>query len=441
MITIRKIPFGDIESAGVSLQDKNAKLSLKDHAEMKGWDIAINGALFSNGNPKTDPYYYWNITDMIVGGVFNRGGNYSDKGIAFGNPWEGISAYWSTTANSKGKKVDFIGGAPTLLINGQISMDMKGLPNAFATARTNRTAVGMDKSNLYIATTKKDKHNLTELALALQKQGCLWAINLDGGGSTAFYERGKSYFTQGRNIPSAVGLKLKKKLPKIVLDPGHSELVKGKQSPDGTYKEFEFNLDIANRMKKMLSEYPCEPLIVDYSHENPSVELSELIKKINATNGDLLISLHSNAFGTGWNDAKGWEIYTYKNTGESRQLAERIHAESKSLGFVDRGIKDGSMFAVIRDTTMPAVLIETGFHTNKEDIAKLKDHAFRDKIDEAYVKGILNHLGIKFIESSPVNTEKVIYRVQVGAFSVKDNADKMVAKLKADGYNAFIVEG
>lgn len=438
MITIKKIPFTDIESAGGSLQDKVSTWSLKRHVESKGWDVAVNGALFSNGSPTKDPYYYWNITDLVVGGVFNRGGNYSDKGIAFGNPWEGVSAYWSTTSNSIGKKVDFIGAAPTLLIDGKISMDMKGLTGSFATARTNRTAIGIDKSNLYICTTKGDKHNLTEVAIALQKQGCLWAINLDGGGSTAYFDKSE-YYTQGRNIPSAFGVRLKNRKPKIVLDPGHSPLVKGKQSPDGTYKEFEFNLDIANRMLKLLQKYPCEPLIVDYSHENPSVELTDLVKKINATNGDYLISLHSNAFGTDWNDAKGWEIYTYKNTGESRQLAERIHAESKVLGFVDRGIKDGSMFAVIRDTKMPAVLIETGFHTNKEDVAKLKDSAFRDKIAEAYVKGILNHLGIKFIEL--VNTEKVIYRVQVGAFSVKDNADRMVAKLKADGYSAFIVEG
>jgi N-acetylmuramoyl-L-alanine amidase len=279
--------------------------------------------------------------------------------------------------------------------------------------------------------------------LALQKQGCLWAINLDGGGSTAFYEKNKSYFTQGRNVPTAFGVKLKASKKKVILDPGHSELVKGKQSPDGTYKEYEFNLDIANRIKNILSGYPCEPLIVDYSHENPSVELSEVVKKINATNGDLLISLHSNAFGTDWNDANGWEIYTYKNAGESRQLAERIHAESKVLGFTDRGIKDGSMFAVIRDTKMPAVLIETGFHTNKSDLAKLKDNAFRDKIAEAYANGILKHIGIEpvRVESAPVNAEKVLYRVQVGAFSSKDNAQRMVDRLKKDGYDAHIVEG
>ena len=103
--TIKKIPFSKIEKANVSLRDKDNSYSLKKHVTENDWDIAVNGALFSNGKKGVDPYYYWNLTDMIIGGVINRGGNYSDKGIAFGNQWEGISAYWSTTANSKGKPV------------------------------------------------------------------------------------------------------------------------------------------------------------------------------------------------------------------------------------------------------------------------------------------------------------------------------------------------
>lgn len=442
MITIKKIPFADIESAGVSLHDKMATWTLSDHAKSMHWDIAVNGALFSNGNPKTDPYYYWNTTDLIVGGVFNRGGNYSDKGIAFGNPWEGVSAYWSTTANSKGKPVDFIGGAPTLLVEGKISMDLKGLSAAFANARTQRTAIGIDKANIYIATTKADRHTLNEVALALQKQGCLWAINLDGGGSTAYYEKNGENFTQGRRIPSAFGVKLKKKKPRILLDPGHCPETPGKASPDNSYKEYEFNLDLANRMQKILNLYPVEAIIVDYSHKDPKVELPNLIKQINAVGGDALISLHSNAFGSGWNEANGWEIYTYKNTGESRQIAERIRAESKVLGFTDRGIKDGSGFAVIRDTEMPAVLIETGFHTNKSDLSKLKDPAFREKAAIAYTNGILRHFGIepKPVVSPPVNAPKVLYRVQVGAFASKSNAEAMMTKLKAAGFEAYIKE-
>ena len=57
MIHIKKIPFTDIESAGVSLYDKSDAWSLKAHAVQEDWDFAVNGAMFSNGPRGKDPYY------------------------------------------------------------------------------------------------------------------------------------------------------------------------------------------------------------------------------------------------------------------------------------------------------------------------------------------------------------------------------------------------
>jgi len=104
-IEIHKIPFSEIEAAGLSLKDKDNSWSLKEHATENGWDYAINAGMFSNGNQKTDKYYYWNIVDMVIDGVLNRGGNYSDVGLAFGNPFEGISAYCSKTSYCIGAQV------------------------------------------------------------------------------------------------------------------------------------------------------------------------------------------------------------------------------------------------------------------------------------------------------------------------------------------------
>lgn len=436
-IEIHKIPFNNIEKCGVSLKDKDNSYSLKKHALENEWDIAINGAMFSNGKKGVDPFYYWNITDMVTDGILNRGGNYSDKGIAFGNPFAGVSAYWSKTSNCVGKPVDFIGGAPTLIIDGKINMDMKGLGSSFATNFTQRTAIGIDGSNIYLATTRSTKATLKQVAQALLDKGCLNAINFDGGGSTAFYEKKPDgtidYFTQNRNVTSSFGIKFKQVKKKIILDPGHSPLVKGKESLDGSYKEYEFNLDIANRMLKLLKPY-CEALIVDYSDFSPSVELGVLISKINRENANLCVSLHSNASENV--TANGWEIFTYKMEGESLKAAQSIQKEIKPLGFLDRGIKDGSHLAVIRETTMPTVLIETGFHTNKQDLAKLKDTAFRDKVASAYTKGVLNYFGIEWVEPSVGK----IYRVQVGSFINKESAIALQNNLKLKGFDSFIKE-
>ena len=271
------------------------------------------------------------------------------------------------------------------------------------------------------------------------------AVMLDGGHISAMNSTDfkvnlntvQGYAIQGVVAKNAPTETVKKK---IILDAGHSPLVKGKQSPDGSYHEFEFNLDIVNRMYKILTQYPVDTVIVDCSNANATTELVTLIKKINDEGADICVSIHSNAFGTDWNDANGWEIFTYKMQGESLQLAEKIHAKMPILGLTDRGIKDGSHLAVIRDTSMPCVLIETGFHTNKNDLAKLKDPAFRDKAAKAYCQGILDHFGVEWVE--PVgNTDTVkIYKVQVGSFLKKEAAILLQQNLKSAGFDSFIKE-
>ena len=63
---------------------------------------------------------------------------------------------------------------------------------------------------------------------------------------------------------------------------------------------------------------------------------------------------------------------------------------------------------------------------------------------EAIAKGICKYLGVTFKakqKPKPTNTGATIYRVQVGSYTKKENAENMLAKLKKDGYSGFIVEG
>jgi peptidoglycan hydrolase-like protein with peptidoglycan-binding domain len=197
---VLRIPYGSIEFCRVSLKDKNKNYSVLRHAQETGADLAINGAMFSMDT-------YQNVTDLIVNGVINNGGNYSDKGIAFGNPWAGISAYQSTTANSAGKKVDFIGGAPPLIMASAKVDDLKGLDKAFWTTRRQRMAAGISSDSLYIITGGQTNNvSLDEVQAEGVFQGLTALINLDGGASTALYINGRAAFS-GRNVPSALVIK------------------------------------------------------------------------------------------------------------------------------------------------------------------------------------------------------------------------------------------
>ena len=433
MIEVYKIPFNNVESAGVSLKDKDNSWSLKRHAEENGWNIAINGAMFSNGKRGVDPYYYWNITDMVIDGVLNRGGNYSNAGIAIGNPFAGISAYWSTTDNCVGKPVDFIGGAPTMIVNGVIKFDMKGLSSSFASNLTQRTALGIDKENFYICTTKSGKHTLYEVAKVMLSKGCLYAIDLDGGGSTAFYND-KYYFTQGRNITSAFGIKLKKKY-KVALDAGHNILNQSNQSQDGSYKEFEHNINVVQLMIPILERHGIDVEFIDVENASQTIELNKLVTAINDSNADICVSVHTDASANV--TAVGQTIFSYGLEGSSYDLAVAIHGSTvPEMGMYDRGIKDGSELAIVGRTTMTTVLIETGFHTNMSDLIKLKSKEFRQKEAELISKGIVKYFGLTWIPETVVSKYK--YSVQVGSFENLDNANALKAKLLTLGIDSTI---
>jgi hypothetical protein len=151
---------------------------------------------------------YQNVTDLIIGGQLNNGGNYSDYGIAFSSPWTAAGAFQSTTDACHGRKgMDFIGGAPPLVLASAKHTELKGLTKAYASNLTQRMSVGVSSDALFIITTGQgNKANLATLTEEGVFQGLTALINLDGGGSTSMVIGGQTVFL-GRNIPSALVIK------------------------------------------------------------------------------------------------------------------------------------------------------------------------------------------------------------------------------------------
>jgi N-acetylmuramoyl-L-alanine amidase len=90
-------------------------------------------------------------------------------------------------------------------------------------------------------------------------------------------------------------------------------------------------------------------------------------------------------------------------------------------------------FYVLRKTTMCSTLLELGFMDSTVDTPIILTEAYADKVAKAIVGVIIKKGGL--IKKTTNKT----YRVQVGAYSNKANAENMVKKLKADGYDAIIV--
>lgn len=92
------------------------------------------------------------------------------------------------------------------------------------------------------------------------------------------------------------------------------------------------------------------------------------------------------------------------------------------LGLKDRGVRV-SNFYVLKNTNMPAILIEHGFYTNKEECEKLKNDTFRQKCAEVDAQGILSFLGINYIpneEKTSQNENMSVENTDVEEWKVKE---------------------
>ena len=203
-LMVLRIPFSQIEKAGVLLRDKQ-KFSVASLAKSFGMNVAVNAGFFDRNTMQ-------NVTDITTGGILNNGGNYSDKGLAFGNDFANFGIYPSTTANSKGKPVDFMGGVPPLIQNGKKDVDMKGIPQSIYTQITRRTCTGVSRDAFYIMLSLQNC-NLEAMVQEGLNQGLLFLKNNDGGGSQSLFLGTDTVIpTDGRAIPSAEGLLVRREI-------------------------------------------------------------------------------------------------------------------------------------------------------------------------------------------------------------------------------------
>lgn len=172
------------------------------------------------------------------------------------------------------------------------------------------------------------------------------------------------------------------------------------------------------------------------------VTLNERSTLANKSNADLFISLHRNAFIN--SSACGVENWIYENTDEkTNQFAMFIYEEILKINVQkQRGVKKGN-FHVLRETKMPACLLELGFISNDKDNDLFDKYC--EQYAEAIVKGVLKFFSLNYLDFKPKTDEENIklkqelYKVQVGAFREKENALKLIKELEEKGYKAFLI--
>lgn len=202
-------------------------------------------------------------------------------------------------------------------------------------------------------------------------------------------------------------------------------------------RESDLNLAIALSCRETLERHGVTVLMSREADVNDPVQ--DEIKECNAFDPEYAVAIHNNAGG-----GDGAEVFHTLNGGKGKTLAVNVLNEIISIGQNSRGVKTRKnssgtdYYAFIRQTKAPAIIVECAFVDNKTDIAIIDTADEQKKMGVAIAKGILKTLGKAYIEKNEPAAGK-LYRVQVGAYAQKSNAEAMKKKLEQAGFRSIIV--
>lgn len=187
----------------------------------------------------------------------------------------------------------------------------------------------------------------------------------------------------------------KKQGPLIIIDAGHGGEDNGTQSPfKPSYLEKSLTLTTSRMVRDFLNQMGYQTQMTRES--DIFIPLKTRASLANGANPALFVSIHYNSAPS--KEANGIEIFYYlSETDKERSVASKKLATTmlkkvlERTGAKSRGVKSAN-FAVIRETNMPAVLIEGGFLTNQEEMQKIKDPAYLKQLALGIAQGVHEHL-------------------------------------------------
>ena len=159
------------------------------------------------------------------------------------------------------------------------------------------------------------------------------------------------------------------------------------------------------------------------------------INESNSWGANLHVPIHTNAFNGSLTG--GTLIMLYSTSGENLKAGQAIFNRLAPITpGSDYSIRANTGLAELNSTKAIAVYVECEFHDTEDGANFIINNT--DKIGEAIAHGICDYFGTNWVDDD--NTSDSFYRVQVGAFSNRQNAENQMNKLKEEGYDAFIVE-
>lgn len=175
----------------------------------------------------------------------------------------------------------------------------------------------------------------------------------------------------------------------VMIDPGH-----GGKDPGaigiGGLREKDVILPISQQVAALLQQNGVQAVMT--RSDDRFISLAGRVQMARQARANIFVSIHANAISLRRPDVNGVETYYFS----SQRLAEAIHSSMlQSLNVRDRRVRR-SRFYVLRNNSIPAVLVEVGYVTGAEDAPKLASPAFQRQMAEAIARGILLYIRQNF---------------------------------------------
>jgi N-acetylmuramoyl-L-alanine amidase len=421
---IASVPLSKVDR--IQIYINSAKKSLAEIKAATGADYIINGGLYNmtsflpvchlkvDGKVlASDPYTYW-------GYGWNDG---ADIGIM--SYYGGVKNYICCVALIQHRVKEPL----------YYSSELGG--------QRGRSAIGLLNGHLILFCSKDGSDDaMTPEALQeyLYGLGLESAVMLDGGGSSQCDFDGQT-ITSTRKVHNYILVYLKKdgssgtnagtKKPKIYLSPSTQE---ANVCAAGDREE-----DHCNAIADELAKY-LDAAGIEYQRNTRAMTHITSKDASNKYKPDLHYALHSNAYnGT----VRGHRVYISGLNAKAKACAEILaRRQAEIYGSAGKVIVPTERYTELFSTTAPAIIDEIAYHDNPEDAKWIHDNI--KAIARNKAQAICEHFGVPFVEIEPPKPEpqpeqpQVLYRVQVGAFSNKSNAEALAQKLRSEGYQTLI---
>ena len=258
----------------------------------------------------------------------------------------------------------------------------------------------------------------------------------------------------------------------IAIDDGHGIDTAGKRSPqlpNGQKTELNRNYMNENLFNRAVAKYLDAELkkngfkTLQVAPTDADTSLGNRVSTANKAKADLYISIHANANKGTWGSHGGIETFVGSSK-ESKRIGTIIHRHlMKGSKLRDRGVKDGSHYYVLKNTTMPAVLVEAGFMDSTTDIDFLLSDSYRRECAQEIAQAVCEAYGVeyypvyyvagngtgRFPSATPNQSAKpalatelkgvTYFRVVVGSFKSRSEAVTRQAELKAKGFDSTLI--